>query len=167
MLRNRHIFENTRAVRCCVHHEIPGFIPTIHFFVSSLMRDWETWTFMLSHINVDEFERIWMRLIVYTVWCVLLILCLFCDIRYNTTMKIFFIASALSIIYYMRFHKVVKQTYDKDQDTFRSLFLIVPSAVLALGIHTRFTAIEILWTFSIYLESVAILPQLVLLQVYP
>lgn len=79
-------------------------------------------------------------------------------------MKLFYIGSSLGIIYYMRFHKVVSQTYDKDQDTFRSLFLIVPSAVGALFINVRFTPVEILWTFSIYLEAVAILPQLVLLQ---
>lgn len=84
--------------------------------------------------------------------------------RYNTVMKLFYIGSSLGIIYYMRFHKVVSQTYDKDQDTFRSLFLIVPSAVAALFINVRFTPVEILWTFSIYLEAVAILPQLVLLQ---
>ena len=61
--------------------------------------------------------------------------------------------------------QVVKQTYDKDQDTFRSVFLLAPAAVAALLVHTRFTFIEVLWSFSIYLESVAILPQLVLLQV--
>lgn len=83
---------------------------------------------------------------------------------YNFLMKIFYIGSAAGIIYYMRFHKVVKQTYDKDQDTFRSVFLLAPAAVAALLVHTRFTFIEVLWSFSIYLESVAILPQLVLLQ---
>lgn len=83
---------------------------------------------------------------------------------YNTVMKMFYIAASVGIVYYMRYHKVVSQTYDKEQDTFRSLFLLGPSAGLALLIHTRFTFIEVLWTFSIYLESVAILPQLVLLQ---
>ncbi|GJU38278.1 ER lumen protein-retaining receptor [Tanacetum coccineum] len=34
----------------------------------------------------------------------------------------------------------------------------------ALLIHEKFTVKEVLWTFSIYLEAVAILPQLVLLQ---
>ncbi|GKE31560.1 ER lumen protein-retaining receptor, partial [Tanacetum coccineum] len=33
-----------------------------------------------------------------------------------------------------------------------------------LLIHEKFTVKEVLWTFSIYLEAVAILPQLVLLQ---
>lgn len=34
---------------------------------------------------------------------------------YNSIMKVTFIATAISIIRYMRFDKVVKQTYDKDQ----------------------------------------------------
>ncbi|KAK9811912.1 hypothetical protein WJX72_012306 [[Myrmecia] bisecta] len=83
---------------------------------------------------------------------------------YNTVMKIVFLASSFMIIYYMRFHRVVKTTYDKDQDTFRYIFLIAPCAVLALAINQEFSPTEILWTFSIYLEAVAILPQLVLLQ---
>jgi len=79
--------------------------------------------------------------------------------------KLIFIASSLAIIYYMRVHKVVKQTYDASEDTFRVLFLVAPCAVLALAINQQHNSpVEILWTFSIYLEAVAILPQLVLLQ---
>merc|ERR1711934_581153 len=61
-------------------------------------------------------------------------------------------------------HRSVKQTYDKDHDTFRYLFLVAPCALTALVINQKFTIFEILWAFSIYLEAVAILPQLVLLQ---
>merc|ERR1712051_228276 len=39
-------------------------------------------------------------------------------------------------------------------------FLLAPVAILALVLNNQFTVVEILWTFSIYLESVAILPQL-------
>ncbi len=83
-----------------------------------------------------------------------------------------------------RGHKVIKVTYDRDQDTFRYHFLVIPCAVLAILINNERTPLEvghltavewtctdmllrplqILWTFSIYLEAVAILPQLVLLQ---
>lgn len=57
---------------------------------------------------------------------------------------------------YMKF----KATYDHNHDTFRCEFLIAPAVVLALLINHEFSFLEILWTFSIYLESVAILPQL-------
>mmetsp|Transcript_24950 Transcript_24950/g.34383 ORF Transcript_24950/g.34383 Transcript_24950/m.34383 type:complete len:216 (-) Transcript_24950:266-913(-) len=83
---------------------------------------------------------------------------------YNSVMKIIFISSSFTIIWYMRKHKVVSQTYDKEQDTFRYMFLIGPSILLALVLNHDFTVTEVLWTFSIYLEAVAILPQLVLLQ---
>ncbi|CAN6486486.1 unnamed protein product [Victoria cruziana] len=79
-------------------------------------------------------------------------------------MKIIFLATSVCIVWYMRYHKVVKQTYNKDQDTFRHYFLILPCFALALLVHRSFTVMEILWTFSLYLEAVAILPQLVLLQ---
>jgi len=84
--------------------------------------------------------------------------------RYNSVMKIIYLATSFRIVHYMRFDKVVKQTYDKDQDTFRYIFLIVPCFLLALLVHSSWAPTEILWTFSIYLESVAILPQLVLMQ---
>ncbi|EDV28191.1 ER lumen protein-retaining receptor 1 [Trichoplax sp. H2] len=77
---------------------------------------------------------------------------------YNTTMKIFFLASSYATIYliFMKF----KATYNRNHDTFRFELLIVVSVILALLINHEFSATEILWTFSIYLEAVAILPQL-------
>ncbi|CAN6462784.1 unnamed protein product [Victoria cruziana] len=83
---------------------------------------------------------------------------------YNTVMKLIFLGSSFSIVWYMRHHKIVRRSYDKDQDTFRHFFLVLPCLILALLIHEKFTFKEVLWTFSLYLEAVAILPQLVLLQ---
>ena len=39
-------------------------------------------------------------------------------------------------------------------------FLLGPAVLLALFLNHEFSVMEVLWTFSIYLESVAILPQL-------
>ncbi|EPS71969.1 hypothetical protein M569_02789 [Genlisea aurea] len=83
---------------------------------------------------------------------------------YNTVMKIIFLGSSFSIVWYMRRHKVVRRSYDRDQDTFRHFFLILPCLLLATFINEKLTAKEVLWAFSLYLEAVAILPQLVLLQ---
>jgi ER lumen protein retaining receptor len=77
---------------------------------------------------------------------------------YNTTMKIFFIASAAATVYLM--YVKFKATYDGNHDTFRIEFLLGPCALLAIVLNHEFSVMEILWTFSIYLESVAILPQL-------
>ncbi|XP_043215750.1 ER lumen protein-retaining receptor-like [Amphibalanus amphitrite] len=77
---------------------------------------------------------------------------------YNTAMKVFFIAASAATVYLMLFK--FKATYDHNHDTLRVEFLIAPCALLALVVNHDFTPLEILWTFSIYLESVAILPQL-------
>jgi len=77
---------------------------------------------------------------------------------YNTSMKIFFVASAAGTVYLM-FVKF-RATYDGNHDTFRVELLLAPCLLLALVLNHDFTVMEVLWTFSIYLESVAILPQL-------
>ncbi|CAK9832902.1 ER lumen protein-retaining receptor [Anthophora retusa] len=79
---------------------------------------------------------------------------------YNTFMKIIFMATSYAIIFLM--YVKFKATYDHNHDTFRIEFLILPALVLALLLNHDFTVVEILWTMSIYLESVAILPQLFL-----
>ncbi|KAG5443108.1 ER lumen protein-retaining receptor [Clonorchis sinensis] len=77
---------------------------------------------------------------------------------YNVVMKIFFIASSCATVYliFRRF----RATYDSNHDSFSVLLLIVPSIALAFLVNYAFTLPEILWAFSIYLESVAIMPQL-------
>ncbi|XP_053539990.1 ER lumen protein-retaining receptor 3 [Ictalurus punctatus] len=77
---------------------------------------------------------------------------------YNTVMKVVFLVLAYATVYliYMRF----RNSYDSENDSFRVEFLLVPVAGLSFLENYAFTPLEILWTFSIYLESVAILPQL-------
>ena len=80
-------------------------------------------------------------------------------------MKLVFLASSAAILWLMRGAKGVRQTYDAAHDTFRVAFLVAPAALLALLLSAdRRSAMETAWTFSILLEAVAILPQLVLLQ---
>ncbi|CCW68741.1 unnamed protein product [Phytomonas sp. Hart1] len=87
---------------------------------------------------------------------------------YNTIMKVFFIATSCHICFLMKFRSPWKATYDSENDTFRIRYLIVPCLILALLIHpgpTRGTwIVEVLWAFSQYLEAVAILPQIFLLE---
>lgn len=86
---------------------------------------------------------------------------------YNSIMKVVFLSTSFTIVYYMRFHRVVRLTYNREQDTFRSSILIGICAVMSLAIHKhvqRLWLFELLWTFSLYLEALAIFPQLVLLQ---
>uniref|UniRef100_D3TLP8 ER lumen protein-retaining receptor n=1 Tax=Glossina morsitans morsitans TaxID=37546 RepID=D3TLP8_GLOMM len=77
---------------------------------------------------------------------------------YNSVMKVIFLASSGATVYLM--YVKFKATYDHNHDSFRVEFLFVPCVLLSLLINHDFTVMEVLWTFSIYLESVAILPQL-------
>lgn len=57
-----------------------------------------------------------------------------------------------------------KGTNDRSLDTFKIEYLLGPAAVLALLFHYKFTVLEVLWSFSVFLEAVAIMPQLFLIQ---
>uniref|UniRef100_A0A183C3Z4 ER lumen protein-retaining receptor n=1 Tax=Globodera pallida TaxID=36090 RepID=A0A183C3Z4_GLOPA len=75
--------------------------------------------------------------------------------------SIFFIGSSVATVYfiYIKF----KATYDRNHDTLRIEFLVLPCICLGLLINHEFSVFEVLWTFSIYMESVAIMPQLFML----
>jgi len=84
---------------------------------------------------------------------------------YNTVLKILFLACTYFIIYLCFMDKDIKVTYDVDtKDTFKIEFLLIPTFLLGFYFAVDWTVLEILWTFSIYLEAVAILPQLFMLQ---
>ncbi|ELQ74147.1 ER lumen protein retaining receptor [Trachipleistophora hominis] len=86
---------------------------------------------------------------------------------YNFIMKIIYISLQSVLIYMIRYKYFY--SYDVFLDTFNVYNLVVPCAVLAVflksgtyGLVDYF--VEFLYTFSVLLESVAILPQLVQLQ---
>ncbi|KIL00888.1 hypothetical protein PAXRUDRAFT_821225 [Paxillus rubicundulus Ve08.2h10] len=81
---------------------------------------------------------------------------------YNFVMKIFFIASSCYILYLMKYR--FRPTHDPSLDTFKIEYLLGPCFVLALIFNYHFELAEVLWAFSIYLEAVAIFPQLFMLQ---
>lgn len=81
---------------------------------------------------------------------------------YNTIMKILFLSSSAYTVYLIQ--RRYKHTYDRVHDTFRIEFLIAGAAVSSIFFHLRLTVFEIIWAFSVFLEAVAILPQLYLLQ---
>jgi len=81
---------------------------------------------------------------------------------YNYVMKLVFIGSSVYILYLMKYR--YRPTHDPAIDTFRVEYLAGPAFILSLIANYEFTVTEILWAFSVYLESVAILPQLFMLQ---
>lgn len=84
------------------------------------------------------------------------------DSVYNFIFKVLFIASQSYIIYLMT--SKYKPTHDPNLDTFRVQYLVGGAAALAILLPYKYIASEILWAFSIWLEAVAILPQLFMLQ---
>ncbi|KIM64010.1 hypothetical protein SCLCIDRAFT_1213830 [Scleroderma citrinum Foug A] len=81
---------------------------------------------------------------------------------YNFVMKIFFISSSCYILYLMKYR--FRPTHDPTLDTFKVEYLAGPCFALALIFNYHFDFTEIMWTFSIYLEAVAIFPQLFMMQ---
>lgn len=86
----------------------------------------------------------------------------FTDSAWNTIFKIIFLASSAYTLYLML--NDYKPTHDPNLDTFKVGYLLGGSAILAILFPYKYTVAEILWAFSIWLESVAILPQLFMLQ---
>lgn len=83
---------------------------------------------------------------------------------YNSVMKIFFILSTGYLIYLMRFKPPVNQTYDRSVDSFKyEIYFLVPCIVVGTITCEEYSITEILWCSSIWLEAIAITPQLVLL----
>jgi len=84
---------------------------------------------------------------------------------YNEIMKIIFLISSFAIVYIIRFASPHSDTYEKEDDYFPSQYVVIPSGMLAIAINKeRSSPFEVIWAFSIYLEAVAILPQLFMLQ---
>ncbi|QLQ79029.1 hypothetical protein HG537_0B03760 [Torulaspora globosa] len=85
---------------------------------------------------------------------------------YNTLMKVFFISSSVYIVVLLQRAKVNNAVGYKEmilRDSFKIGYLVGASFVLALLFHERFTFIDVAWSFSVWLESIAILPQLFML----
>jgi hypothetical protein len=57
-------------------------------------------------------------------------------------MKLIFISATFSIIWYMRKHRVVSQTYSKEEDTFKISYLVGPAFVLALLVNHELSVME-------------------------
>jgi len=85
---------------------------------------------------------------------------------YNTIMKMLFISSSAFLVYLMKFKEPYCNTYDAKSDKIFLPYIIVPCVVMALCVNEYFSFMEVAWTFSIYLEAVAIIPQILVMHLY-
>lgn len=89
---------------------------------------------------------------------------------YNSCLKILYIASTAAVLVAIRCTPSLRSTCDTARDTFQHWkYLALPSLFVAIAVHYTgsglkyWDTMELLWTWSICLEPVAILPQLVLI----
>ena len=80
---------------------------------------------------------------------------------YNTTMKILFIGASAFILYLMRYNKKYSIDYDRvKEDSFPHVYLIPFALIMTFLIHKDWTWWGLTWSFSLWLESVAVFPQI-------
>lgn len=85
---------------------------------------------------------------------------------YNTLMKLFFISSSIYIVVLLQRSKATQPIAYKEMimaDSFKIQYILLASFAMALIFNHKFTPFEIFWSFSVWLESAAILPQLFML----
>lgn len=88
---------------------------------------------------------------------------------YNSCMKLLYISATAYIVYMVRMTEPFKTSYDHAHDSFLHWqYAVAPCAVLAVisSFIQGFDFMELFWLFSIYLEALAIVPQLITLQRY-
>ena len=84
---------------------------------------------------------------------------------YNTLMKIAFIGITSFTIHLLLRKKPYCSSYNRTKDSFKHFEIILPvGAVLTLFIHSKFTVWEMCWSYSLWIESMAIFPQLDMLR---
>ena len=85
---------------------------------------------------------------------------------YHWIVRLLLIIVSYAIIYCMKYRKPICYTYDSKSDNCKLWILLIPCVVFALFFNFGFTPIGILYTFSIYLESISITPQLMMVERY-
>jgi ER lumen protein retaining receptor len=86
---------------------------------------------------------------------------------------VLYVISTVTIVYLIKFQTPIKDTYDKSLDTFPHWELaVVPTLVITNIMYLQdiyleyFDPVELMWMFSIILESIAMVPQLFLFYKY-
>ena len=83
---------------------------------------------------------------------------------YNSLMKVFFVGATIYTIYLMRKKRPYWGTYDPVWDDFNHyLYIYPPVLVITLFVHSNFKVVDFLWSYSLWLEAVAFIPQIAIL----
>lgn len=82
---------------------------------------------------------------------------------YLFIMKFVFTGLTVYTCYLFLLRKPFSLTYVREMDSFSHYFLYGAAVVLTMIIHKSFLPIELLWSYSQWLEAFAILPQLMMI----
>ncbi len=75
-------------------------------------------------------------------------------------MKIVFISLTAYTIYLMKYKKPYNLSLDREADSLPHYFLYGGALLAAIIVHKSLNPVDFLWSFSVWLEALAILPQL-------
>ena len=79
---------------------------------------------------------------------------------YLFLMKIIFIIITAYTMYLMKIKKPFNLSYDRESDSLPHYYIYLAALLMAVLIHKSLNPVDFMWSFSIWLESLAILPQL-------
>lgn len=82
---------------------------------------------------------------------------------YLFVMKFVFIGLTIYTCYLCILRKPSCLSYNKELDSFPHYYLYLAAAVMTMIIHKSFLPIQLLWSYSQWLEAFAILPQLMMI----
>jgi len=85
---------------------------------------------------------------------------------YNTVMKLTFLALSTAVAVLIGFAKPYCNSYENNKDTFPAWGLVLAAFVCGLIFHEQLTIFEVMWSFSIWLEAVAVMPQVHMLRAF-
>lgn len=84
---------------------------------------------------------------------------------YLTVLKCTLMTLTVYLVWLMRRKAPTCQTYERSADSFSyEVYFLLPCAILGAATADQFHLHDVAWSMSIWLESVAIVPQLALLQ---
>ena len=75
-------------------------------------------------------------------------------------MKIIFISMTAYTMYLMKIKKPYNLSYDKESDTLSHYYIYAGALIMSVLVHKSLNPLDFSWSFSIWLEAFAILPQL-------
>ncbi len=79
---------------------------------------------------------------------------------YLFLMKVIFIVITAYTMYLMKIKKPFNLSYDRESDSLPHYYIYLAALLMAVLIHKSLNPVDFMWSFSIWLESLAILPQL-------